>query len=235
MDGLWRALRFMHVVPPLPRLMHGTFVCVVVAGVAAIALDPASAPHTLVPVLALQTFAVSTGFSGYVRRGYYDLLITGGTGRLTVACAQWVMAALPGLAAWLALATGEAVAGARRPELITPAAAAAMALVSTLPWACTVSLPRFSAAIGLFTAWITVTTLGPPAAAGLERIGAPGTRIADGFTRAGNWLGASPSVADGGSAWEMLPWMPALLVATVAMVVACTAIRRASFPLESGQ
>lgn len=235
MRGLLDAVRFMRVVPPLPRLMHRTFACVALAGIGTIAVTPAAAPHALVPILVLQLFAVSTGFAGYVRRGYYDLLLTRGTGRLTVACAQWAMAAMPGVAAWLVLAAWEAIARSGRPELLAPAAVAAMAIVSTVPWACTVSLPRFSAALGFLTAWLTVTTLGPRAAGGLEHIGAPGARIADWLRRADGWFGASPPAASGDTAWEIIPWLPALLIATLAMTVALTWIRQASFPLESGQ
>jgi hypothetical protein len=232
MHSLLIALRFMHVVPPLPRLMHATCACVALIGTGAITLDPAAAPRTLAPILVLQLFAVSTGFAGYARRGYYDLLITGGVSRVTVAWAQWMMSALPGALVWLGLAVVEAITRWRAPDLLSPGPAAAMWMASTVPWACTVALPRFSAAIGVCIGGITIVTLGPPAAAALAGHTIAGAPTA--LRRVHDWLPLIASSPDAAIVWGAAAWMPAL-GATVAMLVALAWIRQSSFPLESGQ
>ena len=234
MSSLPQALRFMHVVPPLPRLMHLTVAALALTGMLVIVLDPASAPRTLIPLLTLQLFAVSTGFAGYVRRGYYDLLITGGTGRVTVAAAQWMMAALPGALAWVGLASVEALVRWDWPTLLLPGAAAAMWVGSTLPWACTVALPRFSAAIGLSVAWLSVVMLGPRTVDALAAAVGDGSSPARLLHRAGDWLRTAHAATDIGTLLGDAAWIPTFAT-TVAMIGALLWVRHASFPLESGQ
>jgi hypothetical protein len=234
MSSLRRALCFMRVVPPLPPLMFATMACVLLAGVVSIVADSSAARRTLVPVLALQVFAVSTGFASYARRGHYDLLLTGGTSRTMVAIAQWMVAAAPGVFAWGLLAVTEGLVTGRAPELMSAGAAAAMWVTSAVPWACTVAQPRFSAAIGWLVVWVMATTLWPHAVdvvAVVRRTGLPG---GDTLLEAGGLLLFPVALVEGhvGSDGASLA---VVLVAGGAVAAALVWIRRASFPLESGQ
>ena len=81
-----------------------------VASALRLLLNPDGVGQTLLlPILLLQTFAVSTGFMGYARRGHFDLLFTCGAGRVQVAAIYWLLSALPGVASWLALAVLEII------------------------------------------------------------------------------------------------------------------------------
>jgi hypothetical protein len=113
-----------------------------------------------VPLLLLQAFAASTGFVAHARRGYYDHLLTSGVPRLTAAAAHWALSAGPGISWWAVMAATEvAVAGSS--TLVTPGGVAALCLVSTLPWAGTLALPRFTAALTWLVLAVMALTIGP--------------------------------------------------------------------------
>ena len=153
-------LQFFRIVRPVPRLMRGTFAVVTVASALRLLLSPAGVGQTLLPILLLQTFAVSTGFMGYARRGHFDLLFTRGAGRVQVAAIYWLLSALPGVVSWLALAVLEIVW--HRSMLLTSSGTLAVVLcVSMLPWALSVPLPRFSGATGWLLALVMTVTLTP--------------------------------------------------------------------------
>jgi hypothetical protein len=148
-------LRFFRTVPPVPTLMLGTFGTAVLAAAAAIGVDPTVAGRALVPVLLLQLFAAASGFAGPARRGHYDLLLARGEGRVRIALAHWSLSIAPGLLSWIALATVETVARGAPGVLLASGTLAALWIVSTIPWALTVALPRFAGAIG----WLALLAL----------------------------------------------------------------------------
>jgi hypothetical protein len=206
----------------------------------AVAAGTTPARDALTPLLVLQVFAVSTGFATAARRGHYDVLLTGGTGRVRTALAQWTVAAMPGLAGWLALAAVEIVLTPGAPDVLAPGGVAAMFVVSTLPWALTVGLPRFSAAIG----WVLLGTLAVSLA--------PGVAGDRGLASGG---AASGGAASGGAEWVVsavgvllfpmrmvedpglrsIEILPAVIVAAGSMAGALVWIARRDVPLEAGQ
>jgi hypothetical protein len=222
--------RFFHIVSPLPSLIVWTFLVIVSIGAAAIGNDPARAPGALVPVLLLQLFAASSGFEVPARRGHYDLLLTSGCGRLRVALVHWASSIAPGVGAWLVLAGVEFAAsnGAMR-QLTTTGTWAAVGLISTLPWAVTVRLPRFSGGIGWLLALAVSTTIWPGTGV---FVGPPSDVVSSawGFLiYPPAWVGHELQVRD------LAATGPALLVACAAMAVACRWVSRTGVPLEAAQ
>jgi hypothetical protein len=222
-------VRFFRVVNPLPLLMTETFGVVFIVASAVVLLDAARTPDVLMPVLVLQLFAASSGFAGPARRGYYDLLLTRGDSRLSIAVAHWAFSIAPGIATVLGIAAIEA-ASRRAFPVVTLASGtlAAMAVVSTLPWAFTVGLPRFSGAIGWLVTLAMATTFWSPDqtfAAGAAPSAAMAMAV---LVHPGLLVGRSLP-ADGVAA------VPALALAAVALVAACLWIVRADYPLEAAQ
>ena len=58
--------QFFTIVKPVPRLMRWTFGVVTLASALRVLVSPDAVAQTLLPILLLQTFAVSTGFIGLV-------------------------------------------------------------------------------------------------------------------------------------------------------------------------
>ena len=153
-------LRFFRVVKPVPRLMRGAFVVVTAGSAIRLLVSPDGVGLTLLPVLLLQMFAVSTGFMGYARRGHFDLLFTRGAGRIQVAAIYWLLSALPGVVCWLALALLEIV-WHRTAILFSSGTLAVVLCVSMLPWALSVPLTRFSGATGWLLVLVMMVALTP--------------------------------------------------------------------------
>lgn len=227
-------LRFFRVVSTQPTLIVWTFVVVVVVGAIAIVRDPSRSEGAMVPVLLLQLFAVSSGFEVPARRGYYDLLLTSGHHRVWMAMVHWVTSSAPGVIAWLMLAALEVAATSRSgTTLLASGTFAAMGLVSTLPWAITVRLPRFSGGIGWLLALVISTSV-------LSSGNLPGGQPGD---TADDWIGAAwgflvyPVVFVGRELGvdEALIAAPALVVSVASMGAACRWVSRASVPLEAAQ
>jgi hypothetical protein len=226
-------LRFFRIVPTQPTLIVWTFVVVVGIGIMTIVREHSRSADMMVPVLLLQLFAASSGFEVPARRGHYDLLLTSGHRRVWIGLIHWATSIAPGLVAWLALAAVEVGAsrGAQM-RLLASGTCVAMALVSTIAWAITVRLPRFSGGIG----WLLVLTLSTSV---LSPMNVP-SRSTNGV---GEWLRP---------AWECLVYpvvfvgreldvgegliaTPALLLAVALMLAACRWLSRASVPLEAAQ
>lgn len=151
MHRLLYMLRFFCLVAPLPPLMAPAMLAAGLVAAIGAGVDPDRAAPALAPLLLLQMFAAASGFMVPARRGHYDLLLTGGFNRGATAAVHWAVSALPGVAVYLAavmttLIVNEGEAGA----IHGPGAWLALALVSTVPWAATVALPRFTGAI----AWL---------------------------------------------------------------------------------
>jgi len=227
-------LHFFRVVPAQPTLIVWTFMVVVAVGALAIVREPSRSADVMASVLLLQLFAASSGFEVPARRGHYDLLLTSGHRRIWVALVHWVISIAPGVVAWLTLAAIEAAAsGGAGMRLLASGTCVAMGLVSTMAWAITVRLPRFSGGIG----WLLVLTLS--------------TRVLP----SGNLMSHPPVNGIGALIWPVCQFLvypvvfvgrdldvrqgfivaPALLVALGSMVVACQWVSRASVPLEAAQ
>jgi hypothetical protein len=228
-------LRFFRAVPPVPRLMAATFAAVAVAGALLVVLDTPRAAAALTPVLLLQLFAASSGFSVPARRGHYDLLLTLGESRLRIAVAHWLASILPGAAAWLVVALTELLATrGSQALLLASGSVTAFALVSTLPWAMTVALPRFSAAIG----WLLILAL---AAMVLARQRVAG--LFGGLAGGESWIETVIAlllyppmlVGESVAGPQGFIVLPALLVAGGAMAQAFAWIQRIDIPLEAAQ
>ena len=157
MTNVLYVFRYFRVVPPIPGLMTGAFVAITLVGAIATVVTDARDASAVVPVIVLQAFSASTGFSAPARRGYFDLLLARGEPRTRIATVQWLTAIAPGVASWAALAAVDAlVHGASDNPLMRSGTFLALGMASTIPWAVTVSLPRFSGAIG----WLLVVALG---------------------------------------------------------------------------
>ena len=140
---------------------------------------------------------------------------------------------LPGLLSWVVLAGVEIIVSPRA-SLISSGTIAAFVLVSTLPWATTVKLPRFAAGIG-WLVWLAMfATVFQPAAG-------PSAFSAVGQGR--SWIEAAavlllyPPLLVGETLAGplILLTLPALLLAAVSMAWAFATIQREDIPLEAAQ
>ena len=234
MRSLTYLFRFFHVVSPLPGLVVWTFGTLVIGASALVSVAPRRTGGALAPLLVLQMFAASSGFAVPARRGHYDLLLTRSGGRTWIALAHWLTSISPGIASWLIVAGVETIATGHASTALASGTWAAVTLVSTIPWAVTIALPRFSGGIGwlllLTTAGITFSPYG------FDWLVAPA--VAD-RPFAAAWVAflVYPMVGVGRhlSAHETLVVLPALILASVSMAVACAWVRRATFPLEAAQ
>jgi hypothetical protein len=227
------AVRFFRVVPPVPWLMVWSFACVSVAGAVALAYDTGRAAPAVIPILVLQVFAVSAGFVASARRGYYDVLLTSGTGRAHAALVHWSMSAIPGAVSWVALGIAEAFITGNARGVMASGTVAAMFVVSTIPWAATVALPRFTGAIGWMLLCVMAVTLTP--------IDDQGSVFRYGSMREGVWSAACafllfPMRLAGEDVFYR-PGMvaPAIIVAGTSMAVALAWIHWTDLPLEAAQ
>lgn len=213
-------LRFFQAVPPVPSLLIGTFaVAVVVAALATLA-DPARAGHALGSILLLQLFAAASGFAAAARRGHYDLLLARGERRARIALVHWALSIAPGLLSWGVVAAVETLARGAPGAAAATGTMAAMWLVSTVPWALTVALPRFAGAIGWLLLLALLGIFGPLSALPppVEATILPAVLLGRDLTR-----GDLPLVA------------PGAVLGLVAMAAACAWIHRMNVPLEAGQ
>jgi len=235
MRNVWYLVRFFHVVAPVPSMMVGTFVVLTMAGAGAILGDPARASGALVPVLILQTFASSSGFSLPARRGHYDLLFTRGGSRSLIALVHWATSVGPGVASWWALCFAEIAASAgARATLTASGTLAALFLVSTLPWAVTVGLPRFSGGIGWMLVVVTAATTFSADVFGVWAV--PSTRIEDvAWSAWAFFMYPIAAVGEPLDRGQLMAVAPALLLAVGAMVTACHWVAHRDIPLEAAQ
>lgn len=229
-------VRFFVVVPPMPMLMIGSFAVVTAVIAAVIVFDPSRAPEALTPILLLQLFACSSGFGVPARRGHYDLLLTHAGSHRLVVLGHWVASACPGIVSWLALAGICRVAAGHDAGglLLSTGSVAAVCLVSTIPWATTLCLPRFSGAIG----WLLIVATMSLAAPEVFSIGSERS-LEDWrtWTRTAWAMLVYPPVLVGRSLHgaEAMAAAPALLFATGALAVAFWSVQRRDIPLEAAQ
>jgi hypothetical protein len=232
-NASWYLLRFFRVVMPLPGMILWTFAGLVAGASAMIVIAPSRTAGALAPLLLMQMFAASSGFAVPARRGHYDLLLTRTGNRVSIAIAHWVTSIAPGLASWLILASVEALTTGQAAVCLSSGTCVALALVSTIPWAVTVTLPRFSGGIG----WLLVLTM-----AGItfspdnpEWLSTPGRAQT---TLTASWaLLVYPLTSVGRhlSIHDLMLLAPALILAVMSMGIACGWVARATFPLEAAQ
>jgi hypothetical protein len=161
------------------------------------------------------------------------LLLTSGHRRVWIGLVHWATSIAPGAFAWLVLAAVEAAASRGTDmRLLASGTCAAMVLVSTMGWAITVRLPRFSGGIG----WLLVLTLSTSVLSPVTLPSRSASDVSEWMQRAWEFLvypvifvGRELNVGDG------LIAAPALLLAFVSMIAACRWISRASVPLEAAQ
>ena len=205
-------LRFFMVVALVPRALLATLFAACAAGCIAIAVNAHHAVSAAAPVLLLQIFATSSGFIIPARRGHYDLLFTCGARRPTIALAHWLVSSTPGVCVWGVLAAAELTAGHNR--LTTSGTMAAVFLVSTVPWALTVPLPRLSGAIAWILCFVIATVV------------------------SGQTVSKTGSLLPWGLVGAHLNTIDALLlfmVGAIGISAAVVWIDRSNIPLESGQ
>lgn len=235
MRDLWYLVRFFHIVPPVPSMMTGTFAVLTLASAIAIVGDAGAATGALVPVLLLQAFAASSGFTLPARRGHYDLLFTRGSTRTSIALVHWASSIATGIGSWLVLAVLEFVVSAgTHATLFASGSCAAVFLVSTLPWATSVALPRFSGGIGWLLLAVTLaTTFSSPVLGGWD---ATSTRIEDlAWPACSFFVYPVAAVGQHLTRAQLMAAVPALTLAISAMVLACRWIAERDVPLEAAQ
>ena len=228
--------RFFLVVPPMPLLMVGALVVATGVSAVVILVEPSRVSGALTPILLLQLFACSSGFDVPARRGHYDLLLTRGEARRKVIVAHWAASALPGVLCCLLLAIvgHTADSGGSGGALLNGGTLSAVILVSTIPWAATIRLPRFSGAIGWLLIVALLSLAGPRTLATDLSVPIEGWR---------EWLKATwavlvyPPLLVGQSLGgrEALVVVPGLLFALVGLVTAFWSVNHRDIPLEAAQ
>jgi hypothetical protein len=139
------AFRFFMVAPLHSSYMLAALGAVLSVGCGTLVLNPHKGADVLVPVALLQMFAASSGFAIAARRGYTDLLLTAGAGRIGIALTHLMLSIAPGLLVWVSLGAVEMVAGRTvTPRAFTSGSVASMLLVSAFAWSISVPLPALS-------------------------------------------------------------------------------------------
>src|SRR5262244_3346069 len=105
------ALRYFQIVPVVPPLFNVAFSVAVAVAALRVVHDASAAIDALTPVLLLQLFVASSGFTFAARRGYYDLLLTSRTPRWQIAIAHCLVSILPGIVSWMCVGAVEVAAG----------------------------------------------------------------------------------------------------------------------------
>jgi hypothetical protein len=170
------AVRFFAVAPLHSRYMLLAMAAVLASGTAMLLVDPGKGDDAVAPLVLLQMLSASSGFAVGARRGYLDLLLTGGASRVSIALVHFAVSVLPGAIVWTILGAIEAARlGALSPQAFSSGTVAAMCAVSVLAWALTVPLPRLSGGIAWLlgiAVWV-VGWSGGRVVLALPRAGAP--------------------------------------------------------------
>lgn len=138
------SLQFFLTVSPAPMWMRVAFALSVATGVATLWLNPAEVDAALGSILLLQMFSASNGYSTSAARGHFDPLLVSGRRRSSIAVANLLAAALPGLVAWLVIVV-LAVGLGHSARAAAPHRQIALLTVSCAAWAAGVMLPRMAA------------------------------------------------------------------------------------------
>jgi hypothetical protein len=193
-------------------------------------VDRGSSDWILASIGLVQLFASSTGFVRHATRGYYDPILLAAPHRRPVALAHFLVSSAPGAGAWIAAGAAQAIA-ARTATVpaFRPAGWVGLLLVSSIPWAASIRVPRFVAG----ALWLTLT-------ASLAISGKLLVPLALLHSQPG-WAGQHPirALALGLAFPVVLPsfvWPPAVLtgfafVAIAALAAGVETVARAEFPL----
>lgn len=147
------AIRFFHVVSPVPGYLRIAMASAAVLGAWMLWLNAGEVDSALGSVLLLQMFAVSNGYAAAARRGWFDSLLVSGRGGPGAPYASLAAAAWPGIAVWLLLALIEAAARhGGWPSALTLHRLAALAMITAGAWTAGLKLPRMGGA----TLWVAV-------------------------------------------------------------------------------
>jgi hypothetical protein len=225
--------RFFAVVAPTPPLMGPAMVGAGLIAASLVAVGVERTGGVLTPLLLLQTFAASSGFMVPARRGHYDLLLTAGYGRVRIAATHWAVSVLPGIVVWMAVAAIDVGAAGGAAGVLRGGTAVAFALVSTVPWAATVALPRFTAAIAWLLLLTVVVSVLPPGALAVllepsKATSWPMAAVAIALYPV-TLVGTDVAVADA----PMI--IPAMVLAACSLAAAFAWIGRQDIPLEAPQ
>jgi len=138
--------------------LHPAYALVALGAIAAVGLlaawlNAAELDSGLGMILVVQMFLASSGFAARARRGHFDPLLTAAPDRTFVVFCHWIVSILPGLVAWVLLASAGRLLGS--PAALSAVAgrrAAALLIVSAIAWAAGAVLPRGAAGV----LWIAV-------------------------------------------------------------------------------
>ncbi len=232
--GALALIRFFRVVPPVPPLIVGLFAVTVSVAGAAILVDSTHASDALVLICVLQVFAASSGFVVPARRGYYDLLFTRVESRTRIVLMHWAASVAPGATGWLTLALVEMLVTSNvHTATLSSGSLAAMWLVSSIPWATTVALPRFAGALGWLVVLAASVLLQPASPNTLLRV----LRDPDPLPLSALAFLVYPTGLVGqhlaGRQWITV--VPGMSIATMCVVGACAWLARCDIRLEAAQ
>jgi hypothetical protein len=228
-------LRFYRIVAPVPALVSAmTLTVLAVCAVLAI-VAPGATSAPLPALLVLQIFAASSGVVGPARRGYYDALLSRGVGRAQILWGHWLASTGPGVVCWAAVALLDQLThrGDGHARALAPGTLVALWLASSVPWAATVALPRFAAAIAWLVVLVTTLTTLPSGQA---------TLVAALDDRAASWPATMAALVYPmglvGRTLSPAQWTavaPALVLSVAAPAAAFLWFTRADIPLEASQ
>ena len=150
------ALRYFQIVPVVPPLFNLAFSVAVAAAALRLMHDASAAIDVLTPLLLLQLFVASSGFTFAARRGYYDLLLTSRTPRWQIAIAHCLVSIVPGIVSWMCVGAVEVAASRNGRWLsIAPGTCAAFMGTSVIAW----SIAVFSSRTATAVVWLLVLTI----------------------------------------------------------------------------
>ena len=110
--------------------------------------DPGGFDQAVAIALFLQMFSAATGYRERLRRGHFDPVLAGCPNRWRVAWAHWMASTGLGLVVWLLLGLIAWTGGAtHQPTAFTAPGIIVLLYVSTVAWATTLALPRYSGAV----------------------------------------------------------------------------------------
>lgn len=227
-------LRFFRVVPPVPRPLVVLCLAAVAVSACLALIAPARTCETLPGLLVLQIFAASSGVLGAARRGYYDALLSRGVGRVVLLLGHWIASIAPGVLCWLCVAGLDQMVNRMIDATgLATGSVVAFWLASSLPWALTMSLPRFAAGIGWLVGFATaLSTIPAGQAALLAALQRPDLV---------SWAPLAPVVYPMGllgleltpHQWRMV--LPGIIVSVLLSLATGAWFTRADLPLETSQ
>jgi hypothetical protein len=109
--------------------------------------NPAGFDQVVAIALFLQMFSAATGYRERLRRGHLDPVLAGCANRWRVAWSHWVASTGLGLLVWILLGLIALTTGTGRPTPFTAPGIIVLVYVSTVVWATTLALPRYSGAV----------------------------------------------------------------------------------------